>query len=170
MSAAEALNVARAAGIHLEVDGEDLVLEASAPPTTEVLDLLSRHKAEVLQMLRPAEDGCSWEYWQSLYDERAGHFEFDCGLSRASAEARAFEGCVTEWLNRNPAPSPAGRCAWCGQAESLSAGVVPYGTEPGTHIWLHPECWPAWQKIRRSQAKKVFTRMGIKELSDAASR
>ena len=33
MSAAEALKVARAAGIELRVDGDDLVLEASAPPS-----------------------------------------------------------------------------------------------------------------------------------------
>jgi hypothetical protein len=34
MSAVEALKVARAAGIHLGIDGDDLVLEASAPPPT----------------------------------------------------------------------------------------------------------------------------------------
>ena len=32
MSAAEALKAARAAGIQLGIDGDDLVLEASAPP------------------------------------------------------------------------------------------------------------------------------------------
>jgi hypothetical protein len=32
MSAAQALSAARAVGIHLEVDGDDLLLEASAPP------------------------------------------------------------------------------------------------------------------------------------------
>jgi hypothetical protein len=110
MSAAQALSVARAAGIHLEVDGDDLLLEASSPPPADVLDLLTRHKADVLRMLRPAEDGWSAEDWQALYGERAGHFEFDCGLSRTSAEERAFEACIIDWLNRNPARSPAGRC------------------------------------------------------------
>jgi hypothetical protein len=38
---------------------------------------------------------------------------------------------------------------------------LPYGTEPGTHIWLHAECWPAWQDTRRSQAREALTRMGI---------
>ena len=45
MSAAEALMAARAAGIHLEVDGGDLLLEASAPPPSAILEILSQHKA-----------------------------------------------------------------------------------------------------------------------------
>ena len=40
MSAAEALMAARAAGIQLWVDGDDLVLEAAGPPPPAVIDLL----------------------------------------------------------------------------------------------------------------------------------
>lgn len=40
MSAAIALLAARAAGIELAIDGDDLVLEASAPPPGTVLELL----------------------------------------------------------------------------------------------------------------------------------
>ena len=52
MSAAEALKAARAAGIRVEIDGDDLVLEAPVPPPPIVLDLLSRHKSHVIAMLR----------------------------------------------------------------------------------------------------------------------
>ena len=52
MSAADALKAARAAGIRLGIDGDDLVLEASAPPPAAVLDLLSRHKAGVVTLLQ----------------------------------------------------------------------------------------------------------------------
>ena len=45
MSAAEALQSARAAGIQLGLDGEDLTLEAAVAPPAAVLDLLSRNKA-----------------------------------------------------------------------------------------------------------------------------
>ena len=41
MSAAQALSAARAVGIHLEVEGDDLLLEASAPPPTAILEVLS---------------------------------------------------------------------------------------------------------------------------------
>jgi hypothetical protein len=51
MSAIEALNAARAAGIELAIDGDDLVLEASVPPPDAVIDLLSRHKTDVIAML-----------------------------------------------------------------------------------------------------------------------
>lgn len=102
MSAAEALKAARAAGIQLGIDCDDLMLEASAPPPPAVIDLLSRHKAGIVALLRPTEDGWSAEDWQVFFDERAGIVEFDGGLPRPEAEARAFAFCVAEWLNRNP--------------------------------------------------------------------
>jgi hypothetical protein len=163
MSASQALRAARAAGIHLEVDGDDLLLEAPAPPPTAVLDALSRRKAEIVRILHPAKDGWSAEDWRLYFEERAAIAEFDGGLPRAKAEAQAFECCVVKWLDLNPTPSARGHCAWCGQSESHDA-VVPFGTEPGTH--LHRECWSEWHKMHRSQAKEALTRMGIGDLSD----
>jgi hypothetical protein len=64
MSAVQALGAARAFGIHLELDGDDLLLEASAPPPTAVLEALSQHKADVVRMLRLAKDVWSAEDWQ----------------------------------------------------------------------------------------------------------
>jgi hypothetical protein len=161
MSAAEALKAARAAGIKLAVDGDDLVLEASASPPRAVIDRLAGHKTEIVAMLRPHRDGWSADDRQAFFDERAGIAEFDSGRSRAEAEAQALACCIVEWLNRNPTPSAPGRCAWCGHTESRDAVVLPYGTELGTHIWLHAECWPAWQDTRRSQAREALARMGI---------
>ena len=161
MSATEALRAARAFGVELAIDGNDLLLEAASEPPAVVLDELSRHKAEIVALLRPRRDGWSADDWRACFDERAGITEFDGGLSRAEAEAQALACCIVEWLNRNPTSSAPGRCAWCGQAESRHAVALPYGTEPGTHIWLHPECWPAWQDTRRSQAREALARMGI---------
>ena len=161
MSAAQALSAARAAGIHLEVDGNDLLLEAASEPPAVVLDELSRHKTEIVAVLRPGPDGWSADDWQAFFDERAGIMEFDGRLSRTEAEAQALASCIVEWLNRNPTPSAPGRCVWCGQAESRDAAVLPYGTEPGTHTWLHAECWPAWQEVRRFQATEALMRMGV---------
>jgi hypothetical protein len=161
MSAAAVLKLARAAGVELAVDGDDLLLAASAPPPSAILEILSQHKAEIVAVLRPGSDGWSAEDWRSFFDERAEITEFDGGLSRAQAEAQALACCLVEWLNRNPTPSAPGRCAWCGQAESRDAVVLPYGTQPGTQIWLHAECWPAWQEVRRSQAREALAQMGI---------
>jgi hypothetical protein len=51
MSAAEALKAARAAGISLRIEGDDLLLEApTAAPPPAVLDILSRHKADIVNV------------------------------------------------------------------------------------------------------------------------
>ena len=89
MSAAEALKAARAAGVRVGIDGDDLVLEAMAPPPSALLDLLSRHKAGIVMLLRPADEGWSAEDWQIFFHERAGIAEFDGGLPHAQAEALA---------------------------------------------------------------------------------
>jgi hypothetical protein len=159
MSAIDTLRAARALGIELAVDGNDLLLEAAAEPSGATIEALAKHKVEIIKLLRPSKDGWSADDWQLYFEERAAVAEFDGGLPRSDAEAQAFECCVVEWLNRNPTPSAAGRCSWCGQPESHGAVVVPYGTQPGTHAWLHTECWPAWQEFRRSKAQEVLARV-----------
>ena len=52
MTARAALKAARAAGVEVRVDGDDLLLEASTPPPDAVLELLSLHKPEVIALLR----------------------------------------------------------------------------------------------------------------------
>ena len=76
MSAAEALKVARSFGIRLVVDGDDLVLKGSAPPPPRVVDLLRRHKAEIMLLLRPAGDGWSADDWQVFFAERGSRVLF----------------------------------------------------------------------------------------------
>lgn len=161
MSAAEALKAARAAGIQLGLDGDDLVLNAASAPPAAVLDALSLHKAEIMVLLRPAEDGWSAEDWQVFFDERAGFLEFDGGLPHAEAEAQAFACCVFEWLNRNPAHSPAGRCLGCGGREHTHDPLLPYGTEPNDHVWLHSRCWLAWYETGKAQAVARLVALGL---------
>ena len=156
MSAAEALQAAHAAGVELALDGDDLALSAASEPPAAVLDALSLHKAEIVALLRPGRDGWSAEDWQVYFDERAGIAEFDGGLPRAQAEAQAFECCVVEWLNRNPASSPPGRCLGCGGSENTHDHLLPYG-EPTGHAWLHSLCWEAWHANRKTEAVAVLS-------------
>jgi hypothetical protein len=81
VSAAEALEAARAAGVGLRVDGDELLLEASAPPPAAVLDLLARHKADVISLLQAADE--------AAFSERAAALEHDEGLPRSEAERLA---------------------------------------------------------------------------------
>ena len=74
MSAAQALSAARAVGIHLEVDGDDLLLEAPAPPPSAILEVLSQHKAEIVAVLRPGPDGWSADDWQVVLRRTGGNY------------------------------------------------------------------------------------------------
>jgi hypothetical protein len=82
-------------------------------------------------------------------------------LAEIDAEARAFACCVVEWLNRNPVRSPPGRCLGCGQAEHSHDPLLPFGTEPTGHAWLHSRCWPAWHAARKADAIAALAAMGI---------
>jgi hypothetical protein len=72
--------------------------------------------------------------------------------SGAPDQAATRERHIVAWLDQHPSPSRAGRCAWCGDHESPDAIVLPFGTEPGTHTWLHAKCWRAWHAQRRTTA------------------
>ena len=99
MNAATALMQARAAGVQVVLDGEDLVLEAAAPPPRGVLDLLERHKADLLLLLRRRANWTA-EDWQVDIDERAAIAEFEGGLPRDQAEALAVSCCIAEELDQ----------------------------------------------------------------------
>ena len=91
MTAAKALRAARAAGVKIALNGNDLVLKDSSLPPDDVLEALSHNKAGVIAILRAGADDWPPEEWQALYDERAGIGEFDGGLSRDDAEHLAAQ-------------------------------------------------------------------------------
>src|SRR5262245_54197763 len=130
MNAAEALRAAYACGIRVTVEGENLVLEASLPPPDAVVDALSGCKVAIVALL-----GSTRGQWSDTQRAR----------------------CVVDWLNQHPIPSPPGRCAWCGKPEWPGAVVLPFGTEPGTHTWLHAECWGPWHQERRAAAARALS-------------
>jgi hypothetical protein len=75
MSAVPALRVARAAGIKLGLDGDDLLLQAAAPPPASILDLLSANKPAIVALLRQSDPG-----------ERAAVIADNVGIPRAWVE------------------------------------------------------------------------------------
>jgi hypothetical protein len=161
MSAAEALQAAHVAGIRVEIDGDDLVLEAMAPPPSALLDLLSRHKAGIVELLRPTDGSWSAEDWRVFFEERAGIAEFDGGLARGQAEVCAFECCVAEWLRRNPVCLPPGRCLDCGGGDHAHDPLLPLGTESTGSAWLHSGWWPAWYADRKGEAIAALAAIGV---------
>lgn len=151
----------------MDIDGADLILDFDADPPVEVVEALRRHKAGILAHLRSGVVEWSAADWRAFFNERAGVGEFDGGMTRADAEAVAFEACVVEWLNRQLLPSPAGECAWCGRRESKGATVLPFGVS--RHAWLHPACWPSWHAERRRAAVAALEGFGIPHSKTASA-
>ena len=99
--------------------------------------------------------------WVAYFDERAGIAEFDGGMPRDEAEAAAYEACLVEWQNLNPAASSlADRCAQCGGSDTPGDILLPYGV--ATQAWLHSNCWPDWVLKRRAEAEAALEMLGIK--------
>jgi hypothetical protein len=135
-------------GARLEPAGDRLILRAG--PVTVPAALVRRvreAKLDLLATLAGSPDGAVL-----CGEEDRDHGE---KLPLRQDKKPSFES-VVEWLNQHPAPSAPGRCAWCGRPESPSAMVLPFGTEPGTHAWLHAECWPAWHEARRAEASAAL--------------
>src|SRR5260221_13565393 len=109
MNTGEALKAARAAGVNIKVEGDELVLEAPAPPPSAVLNALSFHKFSILALLRSVMVGGSAEHWRRLFEERTRVFQHN-ELRRDLAEAKALEACTGPLLNKNPGPSPDNVC------------------------------------------------------------
>ncbi len=110
------------------------------------------------------------EDWRAYFDERAGVAEHDGGLSRVDAEQQAFEGCVVEWLWRNPPPaSGPERCAYCGEplseagadGDQVNFPGLPYLTGNGGHTWLHTGCHGDWTVLRRAAAVAALAILGL---------
>ena len=66
---------------------------------------------------------------------------------RMRNDGRNIDDRIVEWLHRNPIPSDAGRCGWCGRLETPDATLLPFGT--------HSECWGSWYAARRAQPVSV---------------
>jgi hypothetical protein len=161
VTAVEALKAAKAVGVSVEIDGDDLLLEAPVPPPPAIVDALSRYKAAIVALLRPASDEWTAEDWLDFYEERAGVAEFDGNVPRSQAEARAFACCIAEWLNRNPTRSTLGRCNECGGADRAHDRLLPFGTDRGEGAWLHLSCWPIWLQARQTEAIAALSIFGI---------
>ena len=172
MSAETALTAASKIGLRINLDGEDLVLKADAPPPSDILDLIAQFKPQIVAALRHRGHASEWVEadWRGFFNERAGVLEFDAGLAREDAKARAFADCIAEWLNRHPVASDPGHCLTCGRCERDGAAVVPFRTGVSGEAWLHPGCWPAWREAREAAAIDALRQLGIAPLEEGASR
>lgn len=152
MKAARILKAAQAAGVHIEVDNGDLVLEADSPPPDEIVEAVFSAKAAIIALLG-GQNGPRGD------ENRVATFP-GMGLTQIQPRFDAldpYETAINIWLNNNPALSPPDRCAWCFRTEDRDHAVVPFGSHGSGHIWLHGECWGPWQRHRRQLAAVALT-------------
>jgi hypothetical protein len=161
MKAADALAVARQAGVDVRIEGQNLRLRSGGEPPPDVLETLRLHKAEIVALLATDHDAWTAKDWQVFYDGRAGIAEYDGGVSRAETEVRAFEWCINEWMEQHPEPSLPDQCAWCGKPDTTGSSVVPFGTQSHGHTWLHSGCWEVWFRDRRERAEQALRAFGV---------
>jgi hypothetical protein len=57
VKAAEVIKEATAAGVRIALEGDGLLLEASAAPPKAVIGLITQHKAEIIDLLRASHGG-----------------------------------------------------------------------------------------------------------------
>lgn len=162
MSATKVLKLARSAGIRVGIDGDYLTLEAPVPPPAEVLELLERHKSEIVTLLIPRNDGWSSDDWLNFYEKQVLIFESAGMQSRVHAETSAFFVCIGEWSDRNPTRSQSRRCAQCGQfREMMLPHLTDYSTKDPGYTWLHQGCSQAWHNAYRIKAVSALIEIGI---------
>jgi hypothetical protein len=161
MTARAALRVAREAGLELEAAGADVAIRAPDGICPAVFDAIRPHRAEIAALLTPGPGGMTGEDWIVLFEERAAILEYEGGLPRHEAEARAFEYTLVAWRDRVPTARTMGICAHCGRRGEPGMPLVPYGThETGTTV-LHTSCWPAWNAHRIRRGTAFLNSLGI---------
>jgi hypothetical protein len=122
-------------------------------PVTASTDITAPQRAQ--------EDGWTSDYWLAYRDERAAIAEFDGKLPRQQAEARAYQTCIGEWLDRNLVSSKVDDgCPMCGGGDRPGDDLLPVGLGGG-EVWLHIGCSAAWRAARIAEAVLALAAMGI---------
>jgi hypothetical protein len=98
MNAAEVIEEAAAVGIRIAIEGEGLSLEATAQPSKAIIDLITQHKPEIVNLLRsdrggPAEARVSWLDMEVAVENEAGRHRIwrDELTRRAEEDMTAIE-------------------------------------------------------------------------------
>lgn len=153
MSAAAILAEARRHGVTLSADGERLQLTATSAPPPELLALIRENKPAILAALAD-EARAKAERWRALFAERFAEAQA-AGRDPAESRRQAFDCITAQWRCENPpAPTePGDDCAGCGQKPV--ADKVPFLAGGGGHVWMHRECWQAYDARRQAEAENT---------------
>ncbi len=119
MSALDALALARAHDVTVELKGDQLRLLSRGQPPDDVLGALKAAKPEIVALVAPDASGSTgldyWRVFNERFADRAAR-----GVEPELARLEAFDRAVNEWLKRSfdliDASTDSTRCAHCGKA------------------------------------------------------
>jgi hypothetical protein len=163
MSALDALALARAHEVAVELKGDQLRLLSRGPPPGEVLAALKGAKPQVIILLTPDASGTSGvNYWRVFNDGFAERIA--AGIEPELARLEAFDAAFNEWLKQSfdliDATIDQNSCAHCGKADGDA--LLPIGPNAyGCHAWIHDQCHELWRKARQIKALAALSAYGL---------
>ena len=100
MNAAQVMKQAAAAGIRIAIEGDSLSLEATAPPPQAIIELITKHKPEIINLLRSGREGLAEVTWLDMavaVENEAGRHRIwrDELTRRAIADKMTADECET---------------------------------------------------------------------------
>ena len=106
MKAAEVIKEATAAGIRIAIEGDGLLLEATTAPPEAMIELITQHKAEIIDLLRsgwggPAEAEVSWLDMVVAVENEAGRHRIWCDELTSRADDNSLTGVERDTLQRS---------------------------------------------------------------------
>jgi hypothetical protein len=134
MSASEALSEARAHGlsVHLNANGDGLLLESDGDPPDDLVELLRAAKPELIAYLREQH-----------------HAADDVPSANSADQQRRL---IVARINNSFVSSPLDVCKHCGNGPKPDDPFVQMfvGDDSGA---VHHGCWEAWQKADEAKAR-----------------
>jgi hypothetical protein len=106
VKAAEVIKEATAAGVRIAIEGDDLLLEATTAPPKAVIELITQHKAEIINQLRigrggPAEAEVTWLDMVVAVENEAGRHRIWCDELTRRADDDSLTGVERDTLQRS---------------------------------------------------------------------
>ena len=162
MSALDALALARAHDVVVDLKGDRVRLLSRGPPPEDVLAALKAAKGEIIALMTPDASGAA-VYWRA-FDERMAD-RLAAGVEPELARLEAFDAAINEWLKRSfdliDGSAHKSRCAHCGGSEA-SGTLLPFGPNAHAHhAWVHDQCHQPWRKARQEKALAALSAYGI---------
>jgi hypothetical protein len=163
MSALNALALARAHGVRIDLKGDRVRLLSQGPPPDGVLAALKAAKGEIIALMTPDASGATGIHYWAAFDESFAD-RLAASLEPELARLEAFEHVFEEWLKRSfdliDAALPHS-CAYCGRTEA-SNPLLPFGPNAhGRRAWVHDQCHQPWRNARQERALAALSAYGI---------